>query len=212
MVHPVLQNGKDLLPEPPLRQDEILEEDEVLRPPQPGDHVGKEALPVGKVGDGGVLIDHEIVFVEIPGLPPPGGEALPQLVNIAEAPAPLIVLMGRQGHHMELLPLLLDVAAPQDIEDQPRHRHRQHHNGPGQLVGGTPAGPLNADGHHHPHHLKRKEGDGHMPLQIVGQQQYQRNIPQKQHNNQRNPHRRRNPPLRSLLNPHLPLPFPQIQR
>ena len=109
---------------------------------------------------------------------------------------------------MELLLLLLDVAAPEDIEDQSRHRYGQNHDGPGQLVGGAPPVPLDADGHNDPHHLQNKEGDGHMPLEIKRQQQHQADIPQKQHHIQRNPHRRGDPALRGLLNPHRPLPFP----
>ena len=152
---PLPQHGEDAVPDLPLRQDVVLQEDVGLGLGQVLDEVVKERCPVREVAGAGIAVEPEVPLLEVRGHPPPVGQlpCEPGEVPLAglNDGAPL------RGHGDPLQAEVLGLAqpAPEAEEDDARHRHEKQQAHPAELVGGAPRAGVDPDGKARAHQLQR---------------------------------------------------------
>ena len=152
---PLPEDREDAVPDLPLRQDVVLQEDIGLGLGQMLDEVVEERRPVRKVVGVGIPVEPEIPLLKVGGHPSPVGElpAQPGEVGLAglDDGAPL------RGHgdppQAEVLGLVQP--APEAEEDDARHRHEKQEAHPAQLIGRAPRAGVDPDGKARAHQLQR---------------------------------------------------------
>ena len=80
---PLPQDREDAVPDLPLRQDVVLQEDVDLRLPQVVDQVVEERGALREVPGPGAAVEQEVPGLQIGGQPPPGGGPAAQRVTLA---------------------------------------------------------------------------------------------------------------------------------
>ena len=200
MAGPLRQDLHKPIPELALRQDEVFQENKALRPGHPAQGIGKKSISAGKVGHIRLTVEQKIPLGQHGSGPPPVGQHLSQPLQVSLALALFRTPVGRSLYRQQIQPFALDIAAPENIQDQPRHRYRYHQQRPGQLVAAAGGAALDIDGHKDGGRLHNDgQHKGGMGLKKIGQQHYRRHIHYQQHQHQSQTQRGGNPPLCGLL-------------
>ena len=177
---PVGEDGQHPIPQLPLRQDEILQEDEPLRLLHPGERILKEVRARGEVDGGGVPVEQKAPPGQQPGGPLPVGEQLSQLLLDVVGPPPVQRAVLGRGNGNQVQSLALDVTAPEDVENHPPHRQGHHQQRPGQFIAAAGGTGLDIDGHADGNELQDRKDDEGMGLEEVGQHHHGDNIQKQQ--------------------------------
>ena len=158
---------RQAIPYLPLGHDEILHKNEPLGGVQHRQHIVEVCLAGGQIVQLRVPVERESLSVEIGGHGVPLGRGLPQLLQIG---AGELLLRQRllDGHRLlQTQALGRPVAVPQQVEDQPHHRHEQHQNDPAHFVAGGAGARPYPHGHHARQQLQHRIGQRHALLQKV---------------------------------------------
>ena len=196
---PLPQDGEDPVPDLPLRQDVVLQEDVRLGLSQMLDEVVEKRRPVREVVGVGIPVEPEIPLLKVGGHPSPVGElpAQPGEVGLAglDDGAPL------RGHGDPPQAEVLGLAqpAPEAEEDDARHRHEKQQAHPAELVGGAPRAGVDPDGKARAHQLQRAVNIAGPLLQQGRKGQGGEDLQKKQQHAEGQPPRGGDPPLDALL-------------
>ena len=192
---------RQAVPDLPFGHDIVLEEDEALGVLGFVQQILQIRLARGEVRHARVLVEQKILHAEIVGeLAPLGTAAAELLERRRAAPADDLVLIKRRLF-LQVEPLLLAVAVPEKIEDQPRHRDSQNQQNPAELIARRSSGlHIDADGDGDGEQLEHRIRHGHALAQDHAEQHDQRNLRQQQHRHERQTQARGDPPLCFLLN------------
>ena len=167
--------------------DKVLQEDEPLGRIQCGEHILQIRLTGGQIAQRRVAVQVKALAAEIRCQRIPLGRGLAQLFQIG---AGELLLRQRllDGHRLlQAQALGRPVAVPQQIEDQPHHRHEQHQNDPAHLITGGPGAGPDTHGHHTGQQLQYRIGQRHALLEQVAEADHQRDLRQKQHRHHHQP-------------------------
>ncbi len=144
---PLLQNGEDAVPELPLRQDVVFQEDIKFRLLQALNQVLEELCALLEIDGAGVPVEQEAPLFQI-GRQPPPGRGLPAKAGQVDFAGHALALPAGDGGHL-LKAELLDLMgpAPEAEQNHAGHRHGQQQAHPHQLVGGAARPLIDPDGH-----------------------------------------------------------------
>ena len=196
---PLPQDGEDPVPDLPLRQDIILQEDIDLRPPEMVDQVVKEHVPLREIAGLRTAVEEELPLLQIGGQPSPGGRAAAQALDIDVTGHAGALPLRRRSHLPQAQALGLMGAAPQEEEDHAGYRQRQQKAHPHQLVGGTAPPLVHPDSHHGARQLQEHIDEVGLLRQQRRQSQGQHDLGDDRQRADGNAGEGGDPPLRPLL-------------
>ena len=167
-----------------LGHDEVLQENEPLRLLQPVHHIVEIRLAGGQIRHLGIAEQRGVLAAEIIRHRIPLGRGLAQLFQIG----PCDLLLGKRfsDRHgfLQVQALGLAVAAPQQIQDEPHHRHEQYQDDPAHLIAGGAGARPDTHGHDTGQQLQHGIGQRHALLEQVTEDHHQGYLRQQQHRHQ----------------------------
>ena len=168
---PLPEDCEDPIPDLPLRQDVVLQENVSLGLCQVLDKVIEEGRPVPEVLRVGIAVEPKAPLLEVGRHSPPVGKLPVEADQIRFAALDDGTALRGHGDHLQAEALGLVHPAPETEKDDARHRHEKEKTHPAELVGGASGAGVDPDGEARAHDLQRAVDIAGLLLQQGGEGQ-----------------------------------------
>ena len=166
-------------------------------------HMGQQVVEIGLAGiqihSVGAAVKRKTLTGHIAGKAAPLRK-LPLYLRLrGGAAGDLGCALRRFGPFLQRKTLGAALAVPEPVEDQARHRNRQHQQDPADLIAGAAGAGIDPHGHKQANDLHQQIAKRHTLLQQQRKTHHQRDLHHQQQSHQRKPQARADAPLRFLL-------------